>query len=429
MVRTIGRLTAKEVEKKREPGLYGDGGGLTLQITKAGVKSWLFRFMIQGKAYGMGLGPVHTITLAEARQKATEARKLLLEGVNPLEAKRQRQLEKQMAEARLMTFDQCASAYIEAHTASWKNAKHADQWTNTISAYVSPLIGSLPVAEVDTGLIVKVLTQVDDKGRQFWTAENETASRVRGRIEAIMGWATTSGFRSGDNPARWKGHLENLLASISRTSRIKNHPSLAWARMGEFMQALRQRDGIAARALEFTILTAARSGEVRGARWSEIDMAAKVWTIPAERMKAKREHEIPLSAAAVELLKALPKVDGTDLVFLGAKAKALSDMSLTAVIRRMNSDQPEWTDKEGNTVTVHGFRSTFRMWAAESTNYPREVAEHALAHQLPDMVERAYQRGTMFKKRAALMGEWAKFCGTFRDEVAEVLPINRTTLA
>lgn len=425
MARMMGRLTAKEVEKKSTPGLYGDGGGLTLQITKAGVKSWLYRYMIEGKAYAMGLGPVHTITLADARQKAAEARKLVIEGGNPLEVKRQRLLDAEMTKAKLMTFDQCASAYIEGHRAGWKNAKHADQWANTIATYVSPIIGALPVEQVDTGLVVKVLTQPDDKGQQFWQAKNETASRVRGRIESVLGWATTSGFRSGDNPARWRGHLENLLASISRAQRIKNHPSLEWSRMGEFFVALREREGIAARALEFTILTATRSGEVRGACWSEIDLAAKVWTIPASRMKAKREHEVPLSDAAVKLLKGLTREEGADLVFPGSNDKPLSDMSLTAVIRRMNADQSIWTDREGNTITVHGFRSSFRMWAAESTNYPREVAEHALAHQLPDAVERAYQRGTQFAKRAALMSDWAKFCGTVRGEAGEVVPINR----
>lgn len=425
MARPLQRLTAKEVEKKSAPGLYGDGGGLTLQITKAGVKSWLFRYMINGKARGMGLGPVHTITLAEARQKATEARKMLLDGIDPLEAKARQKAESSLAKAKLMTFDQCASAYIEAHRAGWKNAKHIDQWGNTIATYVSPTIGALPVCEIDTALVVKVLTQKDETGAQFWESKNETATRVRGRMESILGWATTSGFRSGDNPARWRGHLENLLAKISKVQRTKNHPSLAWTQMGAFMQALRQREGTAARAVEFAVLTAARSGEVRGAKWSEIDMEAKVWTVPAERMKAKREHEVPLSDAAIKLLKSLTRSDESDLLFPGTKGQPLSDMSLTAVLRRMNADAPLWTDKDGNTITVHGFRSTFRMWAAESTNYPREVAEHALAHQLPDAVERAYQRGTQFRKRAAMMNEWGKFCGRVQTE-GSVTPISRS---
>lgn len=409
MARTLNRLTAKEVEKKKAPGLYGDGGGLTLQITKAGVKSWLYRYMINGKAFGMGLGPVHTVTLAEAREKALAARKMVKEGINPLEAKRQSKLDAATAKAKLMTFDQCASAYIEAHRAGWKNAKHADQWANTIATYASPIIGSLPVEKVDTALVIKVLTQEQEIGQPFWQAKNETASRVRGRMEAILGWATTSGARSGENPARWKGHLENLLAKINKAQRVKNHSSLPWEQMGDFMTEIRQREGVAARAVEFTVLTASRSGEVRGARWSEIDLAKKVWTIPAERMKAKQEHEVPLSKAAIALLKKMPRLEGTDVIFPGTKGQPLSDMSLTAVIRRMNAATPIWVDKEGKTITIHGFRSAFRMWAAEATNYPREVAEHALAHRLPDAVERAYQRGTQFTKRAKMMQEWADY--------------------
>jgi integrase len=426
MARLLNKLSAREVDKKTAPGLYGDGGGLTLQITKAGVKSWLFRYMVDGKARAMGLGPTHTITLAKARQKAAEAREKLIEGIDPLDAKAQDKVALRLAKARLMTFDQCASAYIEAHRPSWKNAKHADQWTNTIATYVNPIIGSLPVAEVDTALIVKVLTQ-KSASKPFWESKPETASRVRGRIESVLGWATTSGLRSGDNPARWKGHLDNLLATISKAQRTENHPSLAWDRIGAFVGELRSREGVAARAVEFAILTATRSGEVRGAKWSEIDLAAKVWTIPAQRMKAKREHEVPLSDASVKLLNSQAKIDGCDLVFPGTKGQPLSDMSLTAVIRRMNGESPIWVDRDGKTITVHGFRSTFRMWAAELTSYPREVAEHALAHQLPNMVERAYQRGTLFGKRAKLMSEWAKFCEC-ETRAGELVPINRTAV-
>lgn len=396
------RLSALQVSKLTKPGLYGDGGGLTLQITQGGVKSWLFRFMMAGKAYGMGLGPTHTVSLAEARQKALAARKLIIDGINPLAAKKQDKITAALANARMMTFDQCAEAYVAAHKAGWKNAKHADQWTNTLSTYASPIIGHLPVAEIDTGLVVKCLTPI-------WETKTETASRLRGRIESILGWATTSGYRIGENPARWKGHLDNLLATISKASRTKHHPSLPWQRMNELITALRARDGASARAIEFTILTACRSGEVRGAKWSEFDREKKVWTIPAERMKAGREHEVPLSEAVLALLKSLPQ--SSDIVFPGTKGQPLSDMSLTAVIRRLNDkDKPNWIDSNGDGITVHGFRSSFRMWAAEATNYPREVAEHALAHQLPDAVERAYQRGSQFTKRASLMADWAAHC-------------------
>lgn len=408
------RLSAMQVSKLTKPGLYGDGGGLTLQITPGGVKSWLFRYMMSGKAYGMGLGPTHTVSLAEARQKALAARKLVIDGINPLAAKKQDQIAVALANARMMTFDQCAEAYVSAHKAGWKNAKHADQWTNTLSTYASPVLGQLPVAEIDTALVVKCLTPI-------WEAKTETASRLRGRIESILGWATTSGYRTGDNPARWKGHLDNLLATISKTSRTKHHPSLPWQRMNEFISALRARDGVAARAVEFAILTACRSGEVRGAQWAEFNLEKKIWTIPAERMKAGREHEVPLSDAAVAILKAIP--DTGDIVFAGSKGQQLSDMSLTAVIRRMNGEEtPIWVTPNGDRVTVHGFRSSFRMWAAEATNFPREVAEHALAHQLPDAVERAYQRGSQFAKRAALMTEWATYCEKAQSRAA-VTPI------
>ena len=242
----------------------------------------------------------------------------------------------------------------------------------------------------------------------IWESKTETASRLRGRIESVLGWATTSGYRTGENPARWKGHLDNLLATISKSSRTKHHPSLPWQRIGAFIDALRKCEGVAARTLEFTILTACRSGEVRGAKWAEFDLDGKVWTIPAERMKAKREHEVPLSNSALVLLKSMPK--DSEIVFAGTKKQPLSDMSLTAVIRRMNDDKHVWTDANGKGITVHGFRSSFRMWAAESTNFPREVAEHALAHQLPDTVERAYQRGSQFTKRIALMAEWSSYC-------------------
>jgi integrase len=403
MARQLSKLTALQVTKLTKPGLYGDGGGLTLQITKAGVKSWLFRFMREGKAYGMGLGPTHTFSLAEARQKALAARKILADGLNPLTEKKEKLLAMALERARMMSFDQCAKAYIEAHKSSWKNAKHLDQWTNTLVTYASPVFGKLPVAEIDTALVVKCLGPI-------WQTKTETASRLRGRIESVLGWAATSGYRTGENPARWKGHLENLLANISKTSRTKNHPSLPWQRIGDFMAALNAREGNVSRAIAFTILTASRSGEVRGARWSEFDFKEKVWTIPVERMKAHREHQVPLSGAALAVLASMPH--SGEFVFPGTKGQPLSDMSLTAVIRRMNSDEskPVWVDASGEGITVHGFRSTFRMWTAETTAYPREVAEHALAHKLPDAVERAYQRGTQFLKRQSLMAEWGAHC-------------------
>ena len=416
MARQLHRLSALRVTKLTKPGLYGDGGGLSLQITANGVKSWLLRFMVAGKPFGMGLGPTHTVSLVEARQKALDARKLLISGINPLIAKQQSQIAAALANAKMMSFDQCAKAYILAHKASWKNAKHLEQWTNTLNTYASPVFGYLPVADIDTGLVMKCLAPI-------WESKTETASRIRGRIESVLGWATTSGYRTGENPARWKGHLENLLATIGKSSRTKHHPSLPWHRIGAFMAALRGREGVAARAVELAILTACRSGEVRDARWTEFDTTGKVWTIPAERMKAKREHQVPLSNAAIDLLKSIPISRETDVVFTGTKGQPLSGMSMTAVIRRMNdSDKPRWEDANGDRITVHGFRTTFRMWTAETTSYPREVAEHALAHQLPDAVERAYQRGSQFAKRTGLMTDWSVYCATTQID-AIVKPI------
>ena len=406
MARQQNRLTALQVTKLSKPGLYGDGGGLTLQITPAGVKSWLHRYMIDGKSFAMGLGPTHTVDLAEARRKALEGRRLLLDGVNPLLARNQQQVAARLAETNMMTFDQCAEAYILAKKPSWKNAKHAKQWSSTLKTYASPVFGAAPVADVDTGLVVKCLAPI-------WESKTETATRVRGRIESVLGWATTSGYRTGENPARWKGHLENLLATISKVRRTKNHPALPWQQAGAFVHALRARAGVAALALEFLILTACRSGEVRGALWAEFDLDGRLWTIPAARMKGAREHQIPLSDPAVRILAALPK--DSDIVFPGTKGQALSDMSLTAVVRRMGG-RHDWVDADGARVTVHGFRTTFRMWAAEMTNYPREVAEHSLAHQLPDAVERAYQRGSQFTKRTSLMSDWAVYCSTLKTE-------------
>jgi integrase len=390
MARLIDKLTALDVTKKVKPGLYGDGGGLWLQVSPSGSKSWVFRFTIKGKQLVMGLGAVHTVGLSEARVRAKEQRLLLLDGKNPLEARNVARTLDALERARMVTFDQCATSYIAAKRNGWRNAKHAGQWEATLSTYASPVVGALPVAAIDTGLVMKVLAPI-------WNDKTETAKRLRGRIESILGWATTSGYRQGDNPARWKGHLENLLAAPSKIAPVKHHASLPWKDIGAFMKELRQQKGTAARALEFTILTASRSGSVRLATWAEID--GGVWTVPADHMKANKEHHVPLSDAALSLLASLPCTG--DLIFPGAGyGKPLSDMSLTAVLKRMNLE-----------TTVHGFRSTFRMWSGEAVgnNFPRDVCEHALAHQLPDKVEAAYQRGTVFEKRIQLMQAWADY--------------------
>jgi integrase len=390
----LNKLSALAVTRTSKPGYYGDGGGLWLQVAKSGSKSWIFRFKVAGRQREMGLGGLITVDLARARVLARECRTLLLDGKDPIEARKTVRLADALERARAMTFDQCAAAYIDAHRSSWKNAKHADQWKNTLSTYASPIIGALPVADVDTDLLVKVLSPI-------WKAKTETATRVRGRIESILDWATVSQFRQGDNPARWRGHLENLLANPNKIAPVRNHPVLPWREVPAFMALLAQCKGVAARAAEFAILTAARSGEVRGGSWEEVDLAARLWTIPADRMKAGREHRVPLSTTAVALLTAIQPQKG--LIFPGrSDSLALSDMSLTAVLRRMGRSD----------ITIHGFRSSFRDWCAEAVgnSFPREVCEHALAHSLPDRVEAAYRRGDLLEKRVLLMQAWASYC-------------------
>lgn len=402
------RLSPKVVSNKRTSGYYADGNNLYLQISKTGTKSWIFRFTLNGKEREMGLGPLHTVALADARAAAADARKLLLQSIDPILARDAAKTEQALRRARAMTFADCAKAYIEAHRKGWKNAKHAAQWESTLETYADAIIGKLPVQDVDTALVMKVLEPV-------WHVKPETASRVRGRIESILNWATTRGYRTGENPARWRGHLDNLLPALKKRLRTKHHPALPFADMGAFVMSLRAQEGVAARALEFLILTAARTGEVIGAEWTEIDLSAKVWTIPASRMKAGNEHRVPLSPRALAILEAM---DGeqTGFVFPGQKEDApLSNMAMLALLERMGRDD----------LTVHGFRSSFRDWTAERTSYPREVCEMALAHTVDNAVEAAYRRGDLFEKRRRLMTDWMKHCDVIEKKSAKVIPLGR----
>jgi integrase len=394
MARRVDQLSAIVVKALSSPGYYGDGNGLYLQISASGSKSWIFRFSNSGKRREMGLGPLHTISLGLAREKALACRRLLAAGKDPIVDRDSAKTSEALSRARAKTFDQCAAGYINAHRGSWKSAKHAAQWESTLATYASPFFGSTPVADVDTELVMSVL-------RPIWNTKTETAVRLRGRIESILDWATVSKYRQGENPARWRGHLENLLGNPHKIAPVQNRPALPWRELPAFMAELIEREGSGARATQFAILTACRSGEVRGATWSEIDLRANLWTIPAVRMKAGKEHRVPLSGAAIALLRALPR-DG-DTVFLGQNRKTqLSDMTLTAVLRRMGRGD----------ITVHGFRSSFRDWCAEGEGnaFSREVCEHALAHSLPDKVEAAYRRGDLLEKRIILMHAWADFC-------------------
>lgn len=404
--RSLNRLSAKAVDSLNGRGYYADGGGLYLQISKFETRSWVFRYSLAGKAREMGLGPYPDVSLKDAREKAAEGRKLLRDGIDPIERRQAARSTMIAARASALTFEQCAAAYIAAKEHEWKNTKHAQQWRNTLATYANPVIGSMLVSDVEQAHILKILEPI-------WTTKTETAARLRGRLENVLDWARVRGYRKGDNPAKWAGHLDTLLATPRKVAKVEHHAALPYAEAGAFMADLRKQAGMGARALEFAILTAARSGEVRGATWAEIDLDAAVWTIPGERMKAGKEHRIPLSPAAVDLLRALPRSEG-GLVFPGMKERRpLSDMSLTAVLRRM---------KRGD-LTAHGFRSTFRDWAGETTAYPREVIEHALAHQLKDKAEAAYARGSLFDKRRLLMAAWAKYCATVTT-AATVLPIN-----
>jgi integrase len=391
-----GKLTALKTAKVEATGYYGDGGGLFLQVSKYGSKSWVFRFKANGRLREMGLGSLDTYSLAEARERARACRKLRDEGKNPIEERNAARLQAKLEAAKAMTFEQCAERYIAAHKASWRNPKHAAQWPSTLATYVNEIFGDLPVAAVDTALVMKAIEPI-------WVQKPETAGRVRGRIESVLDWATARGHRQGENPARWRGHLDKLLPRKTSVRRVEHHAALPYAEIGAFTAELRQEEGVAARALEFVILTAARTGEVIGARWDELDLAERLWTVPGERMKAGREHRVPLSDAALAILGELAKARNGDFVFPGGRAgRPLSNMSMLMLLRRMGRGD----------LTIHGFRSSFRDWAAERTSFPAEVAEMALAHTVSDKVEAAYRRGDLFQKRRQMMDAWARFCTT-----------------
>jgi len=391
-----------------KPGQYGDGAGLYLQVKPSGA-SWLFRYKVAGKGRLMGLGPERDVSLAEAREKARDARRLLLDGKDPLAEKRASTAAG--AAAAGTSFRKVTERYLAAHAAGWRNPKHAAQWRATVATYAHPVLADLPVAAIDTGHVMRVL-------EPLWQRVPETASRVRGRIEAILDYATARSWRTGENPARWRGHLANLLPKRSKVARVQHHAALPWKEAGAFMAALGAEEGAAALALRFTILTAARTGEAIGTRWPEIDFDAAVWTIPGERMKAGRGHRVPLSEPALAILRdmlALRRKDD-DPVFPGGRAgKPLSNMAMTMTLRRMQRGE----------TTVHGFRSTFRDWCGEATGYPAEVAEAALAHVNKDKTEAAYARGDLFEKRRRLMAEWAAFLARPTIAAGDVVPLRR----
>lgn len=419
MPRLVQRLNVMTLKRLAKPGLYPDGGGLHLQVTGAGGRSWVFRYWVSGRERRMGLGPLQMVSLAEARDAAERARRLRVQGIDPLEERRGGQVVNraepysaapsapepaQLVPDRPMTaltFEVAVAAYIDGNRAAWRSEKHAKQWTSTLTTYAFPHIGSLALDEIETKHVLAAVQPI-------WVEKSETASRVRGRIEAVLDWATAQGHRSGENPARWKGHLEMILPAKSKVAPVTHHPALPFSEMPAFMKRLAGVNGVAARALEFTILTAARTGEVIGAEWGEIDLTSRLWTVPAGRMKGKKEHRVPLSSQAVAILngakeRAVNRGAGvlSGPVFPGMReGKGLSNMSLLKVLKTMNRRD----------LTTHGFRSAFRDWAAEATGYSSEIVEMALAHTIANRVEAAYRRGDLLEKRRNLMEDWAIAC-------------------
>jgi len=407
VARPLHRLTAFKVARAKTPGMYADGGSLYMRVAPGGSRQWVFRYVRGGRLHDMGIGPTHTINLAEARERAAEARKLLIDGIDPLAAKRTRLAALRAADAKAMTFADCVKGFILDNEGSWTNAKHRREWEWSLVQHAYLVLGSLPVAAIDTPLVLKVL-------KPIWSTIPETASRVRGRIENVLGWATVHHYRSGDNPARWNGLLEHALPTVVKGD---HHAAMSYTQVPAFMAKLRQQTSVPAKCLKFIVLTAARLGEAQKATWDEIDPDNRVWIIPGSRMKSAKEHCVPLSRAAVAVVKDMHDVRHSDYVFPGYHdGKPIGKNMPWRLLK----------DITGGKVTVHGFRSSFRDWAAERTSFPREVAEMALAHAIPDAVEAAYRRGDLFDKRRKLMDAWAAYCAKVETDVGRVVALART---
>ena len=413
---SLARLKALDLNR-RGIGYHHDGGGLYLQVRKGSgdsiTRSWVFRYMLDGKARNMGLGPLKDLGLASAREKAAQARRQLLDGIDPVDERKRQRIARKVAQATAITFRQAAQKYVAAQEVGWRSAKHGKQWTATLENYAYPIFGDLPVEAIDVGLVMEAIEPI-------WASKTETASRLRGRIESVLDWAKARGYRDGENPARWKGHLDKTLTSPAKAKRnareargkSEHFDALPYAKTPEFMVSLRQQAGEAARALEFTILTAARTSEVIGARWREINIAERVWTLPAERMKAGKEHRVPLSN---RVLAKLGEAGDPDAFVFGRSGQPLSNMAMLKLLQRMKLR----TVNGG--ITVHGFRSTFMDWATEQTNFQAEMRDLALAHTVTDKVEAAYRRGDMFERRREMMSAWAQWCDG--ELGAEVVPL------
>ena len=388
-------LSAKQVSDIKTPGLHAVGGvdGLCLNVKASGARSWIQRFMFGDRRREAGLGSYPSVSLKMARERGRELRDQAWRGIDPIAQRRAARDAQRLSEAKRVTFDEAAKRCHEARAHEFRNAKHKKDWISSLDRYASPKIGKLPVGEIEIAHVMSVLEPI-------WHDKTETATRVRQRMESVLSWATTSGYRQGDNPAQWKGRLEHVLARPSKLKKVTHHRALPWQEVGEFMAELRKRKGMASRALEFAILTAARSGEVRNATWDEVDLERCVWTVPGTRMKAGKDHRVPLSDPALAILKELPRFEGSDFIFSAPRGGPLSDMSISAVTRRM-----------GVNAVPHGFRSTFKDWCRSTTSFPDEVSELALAHVSNDATRAAYARDELLQQRGLLMVAWAKYCG------------------
>jgi len=401
-------LGALAVSRLTKPGMHpvGKVAGLYLQVTGSGSRSWILRVKVGAKRREIGLGPYPAVTLKDAHVKAQAERDKINAGVDPVLERRAAESALKVAQASEITFSEAAKQFINSRAHGWKNAKHGDQWRNTLAQYAEPILGKMFVRHITREHVMQVLEPI-------WTSKTETASRVRGRIENVLDWARVKGYRSGENPALWRGNLDHLLAAPADVKPVRHHTALPYRGMGDFMKTLAAIETTAARCLEFTILTVSRSGEARGARWTEIDLEAGVWRVPGERMKEKKEHRVPLSTATVDLLKCLPRADDQDLVFPSPRGKVLSDMTLLMILRRLGAE-----------ATAHGMRSTFKDWASDITNHPRELIEVALAHVPGDSSEMAYWRSDVLERRRQLMEDWAQFISRpFKS--GTVLPLQR----
>jgi integrase len=400
MGRATNKLSVKFTEKDNlKPGLYGDGGGLYLQVSDFKTKAWVFRYMMAGRARKMGLGDFELVALKDARKKRDAAYALVVDGVDPIDTRKARKAEQAAEQAKALTFKECAEGYIAAHKSGWKSDKHAGQWQATLETYAYPVIGNLPVQMVETAHVMKIIEPI-------WQTKTETANRVRGRIEKILDRAKALKLRKGENPAAWRGHLDQLLPKKSQVAPVENFPALPYSELPAFMAKLRAKEGVSARALEFTILTVARTGDTIGATRREINKTEKLWTVPAARVKGKkgarkRDHVVPLTKQALAALDAVPRE--ADFVFPGGKEGAgLSNAAMSELLKGMGYS-PEY-------ATVHGFRSTFKDWCGDLTAYPNEMSEMAMAHTVDDKVEAAYRRSDMREKRRRMMADWAAYC-------------------